>query len=147
MTRKEQVRALAKNVLLRLEQDGSIALNPLTRQTAFDQLYGQISQVIWTDEDIREKVIRQLGDKAGMLEGNDATESEQFRAAKAVLLARVSDHVIHGLYYQRSVKEVASFICVYLMKVKEVEEVFLSDEELEKTIVEFLKRFDPAHLH
>jgi len=145
MTKKEHVRTLAKNVLLRLEQ--AIALNPAKKQTAFDNLYHQLAQVILTDEDVRDRVLRQLGENAEALQANQATESDQFKAAKAVLLARIGDHVIHGLYYQRSVKEVSQFITHFLMKVSEVEDVFSSDDEIERAVVEFLKRFDPAQLH
>ena len=147
MTKREHIKVLAKNLLLRLEQDGAIAVNPPKRQNCYDALFSKIAGMILTEEDVRERVHAQLGAKSGELEGNASTETDQFRAAKAVLIARIGDHEVHKLYYQRPLKDVGIVVRDFLMSTPEVEEVFSSDEDLEKSTVEFLKKFDPAQLH
>jgi hypothetical protein len=146
-TKKEHLKVLAKNAVSRLEQDQAIALNPRTRQMVYQDLFLKLEALILTDEDIRERIIQQLGQKAEQLGESGQTESDQYKAAKAVLMSKLGENAVSGLYYQRPVKEVASEIGRFLMSHAQVEEVFPTDEELERSLVEFLKRFNPDLLH
>ena len=146
-TKKEHVKILAKNVISRLEQDEAIALNPRTRQHVYQDLFLKLEPVILTDDEIREKVLAQLGQKAEALTDSGATESDQFKAAKAAMMNKFGENAVMGLYYQHPIKTVAQNISQFLMNHHQVEDVFPSDEELEKTIVDFLKRFNPSELH
>ena len=146
-TKKEHVRVLAKNVVSRLEQDQSIVLNMRMRQHVYQDLFLKLEPLILTDEDIREKVIAQMGQKAEALNDSGLAESDQFKAAKAVILGKYGENAVMGLYYQQSVKAVAKRIGEFLMNHHQVEDVFPSDEELEKSLVDFLKRFNPSELH
>jgi hypothetical protein len=146
-TKKEHVKALAKNVVSRLEQDEAIVLNPRTRQLVYQDLFLKLEDMIMTDEQIREKIVGQLGLKSEELDESGYTENEQYKAAKSVLMNKFAENAVAGLYYQRPVKSVAQEIGLFLMSHKQVEDVFPSDDELEKSIVEFLKRFNPSQLH
>ncbi len=146
-TKKEHVRVLAKNVVSRLEQDQSIVLNLRMRQHVYQDLFLKLEPLILTDEDIREKVIAQLGLKAEALTDSGSAESDQFKAAKSVILNKYGENAVMGLYYQQPVKAVAQRIGEFLMSHHQVEDVFPSDEELEKSLVDFLKRFNPSELH
>jgi hypothetical protein len=146
-TKKEHVKALAKNVVTRLEQDEAIALNPRTRQIVYQDLFLKLESMILTDEEVREKIITQLGLKSDELGETGYTENDQYKAAKSVLMNKVGENAVAGLYYQRPVKMVANEIGMFLMNHNQVEDVFPADDELEKSIVDFLKRFNPAELH
>jgi hypothetical protein len=146
-TKKEHLKILAKSVVTRLEQDQAIVLNPRTRQMVYQDLFLKIEPYILTDEDIRERVISQLGLKSEELGETGYTENDQYRAAKNMLMSKHGENAVAGLYYQVPVKNVAQDIGVFLMNHNQVEDVFPSDEELEKTIVQFLKRFAPDQLH
>ena len=146
-TKKEHVKVLAKSVVTRLEQDEAIVLNPRTRQMVYQDLGHKLSAMILTDEEIREKVITQLGLKAEELGDSGYTENDQYRAAKNVIMGKLGENAVMGLYYQRPVKSVAQEITHFLMGHGQVEDVFPSDDELEKSIVDFLKRFNPENLH
>ncbi|NDF14766.1 DUF507 family protein [bacterium] len=146
-TKKEHVKILAKNVVMRLEQDEAIAVNPRTRQMVYQDLFLKLEPLILTDEDIRAKVIAQLGLKAEELGDTGYTENDHYRAAKSVLMAKHGENAVAGLYYQIPVKSVAQQIGQFLMKHNQVEDVFSQDEDLEKSIVQFLKRFAPEQLH
>ena len=146
-TKKEHVKALAKNVVSRLEQDEAIVLNPRTRQLVYQDLFLKLEDMIMTDEQIREKIIGQLGLKSEELDDSGYTENDQYKAAKSVLMNKFGENAVAGLYYQRPVKSVAQEIGLFLMNHNQVEDVFPSDEELEKSIVDFLKRFNPSQLH
>lgn len=146
-TKKEHVKALAKNLVTRLEQDEAIVLNPRTRQIVYQDLFLKLEAMILTDDEIREKVIGQLGLKAEELGETGYTENDQYKAAKNVLMNKLGENAVSGLYYQRPVKMVANEVGMFLMNHNQVEDVFPSDEELEKSIVDFLKKFNPSQLH
>ena len=146
-TKKDHIKVLAKNIVSRLEQDESIALNPRTRQMVYQDLYTKLSPYIITDEEMREKILAQLGQKAEALEGSEATESEQYKASKAVMMKKLGENAVHGLYYQIPIKNVATLVVQFMMSHNQVEEVYLSDDDLEKSIVDFFKKFNPEQLH
>ncbi|MBS1960048.1 MAG: DUF507 family protein [Bdellovibrionales bacterium] len=146
-TKREHVKVLAKNVVSRLEQDQSILLNPRTRNNVYQDLYLKISPFVLTDEEIRERVLKDIGLKAEELSESAYTESDQYRAAKNVLMGKIGENAVAGLYYQQPVRNVAQMIGHFLMNHLHVEDVFSSDEELEKVVVDFLKKFNPAQLH
>jgi hypothetical protein len=146
-TKKEHVKILAKNVVSRLEQDQAIVLDPRNRQAIYEDLFTALSPVVLTDDEIREKILSEMGLKADTLIDSGANESDQYKAAKSVIMNKVGENAVMGLYYQKSVKAVALQIAQFMMKHKFVEDVFPSDEELEKSIVDFLKRFNPEQLH
>ena len=146
-TKKEHIKALAKGVVTRLEQDQAIVLNPRTRQMVYQDLFLKLEDLILTDEDIRAKIITQLGLKAEELGESGYTENDHYRAAKSVLMAKHGENAVAGLYYQLPVKTVAQEIGHFLMKHPQVEDVFPADDELEKVVVQFLKRFAPDQLH
>ncbi|NDG86314.1 MAG: DUF507 family protein [Proteobacteria bacterium] len=146
-TKKEHVKALAKAVVSRLEQDESIVLNPRNRQMVYQDLFLKLEPVVFTDEDIRERVISQLGLKSEELGETGYTENDQYRAAKSVLMAKHGENAVSGMYYQLPIKTVAQQIGLFLMGHQQVEDVFPSDDELERAIVQFLKKFAPDQLH
>jgi hypothetical protein len=146
-TKKEHVKVLAKSVVSRLEQDQAIVLNPRTRQMVYQDLFLKLEDVILTDEDIRAKILSQLGLKAEELGETGYTENDHYRAAKSVMMTKHGENAVAGMYYQLPVRIVAQQIGSFLMSHQQVEDVFPSDEELEKTIVQFLKRFAPDQLH
>ena len=146
-TKKEHVKILAKNIVGRLEQDQAIVLNPRNRQAINDDLFTALSPLVLTDDEIRERILAEMGLKADTLIESGANESDQFKAAKSVIMNKVGENAVMGLYYQKSIKAIALQIAQFMMNHKFVEDVFPSDEELEKTIVDFLKRFNPQELH
>ncbi len=146
-TKKDHIKVLAKNLVSRLEQDESIALNQRTRHMVYQDLYVKLNPYILSDEEVREKILTQLGQKAEELTDAGATESDQFKAAKAVLMNKIGENAVHGLYYQIPIKNVAVLVVQFLMSHNQVEEVYLSDDDLEKSIVDFFKKFDSSQLH
>lgn len=146
-TKREHVKILSKNVISRLEQDEAIVLNIRMRQNVYQDLYQKIATYIYTDEDIKEKIAEKLGQKVEALSDSESTESDQYKAAKSVLMNQLGENTVAGLYYQQPLKNIAQAIGQFVMGHTYVEDVFLSDEDLEKTVVDFLKKFKPEQLH
>ena len=146
-TKRDHVKILAKNVMSRLEQDEAIVLKPQMRQNVYQDLYSKIAPVILTDEDVREKVIAQLGVTSEALDESSTTESDQYKTAKKMILQKIGENAVEGLYYQKPIRDLAKSIGEFVMNHESVEEVFLPDEDLEKSVVDFIKRFKPDQLH
>lgn len=131
----------------RLEQDEAIVLKPQMRQNVYHDLYSKIAPIILTDEDVREKVIAQMGLTSEALDESSTTESDQYKTAKKMILQKIGENSVEGLYYQKPIRDLAKSIGEFVMSHESVEEVFLTDEDLEKSVVDFIKRFKPDQLH
>lgn len=146
-TKRESVRLLCKSILNRLENDGSIAFPPRLRQVIQDEMFDLVGPYIWTDEDLREKTVQKMGARPEMLQNSEFSDSEQFRAARAVVKSSFGDDELNGFYFQKPVKTVAESLVGYMMRSSKIEEVFEEDANLEKHIVDVIKRFDLKQLH
>lgn len=145
-THRELVRVLCKSIITRLENRKAIVFPPRLRQIVQDEVFGLVGPYIMTDEDIRERAIAKMGAKPEALD-TGASESEAFKAAKAVVKNTLGDHELNGFYFQKPIKEVARIIAEYLMRSSHIDDVFESDEEIEQGVVDTIKGFDPADLH
>jgi hypothetical protein len=88
-----------------------------------------------------------MGAKAEQLSETDFSESEQYKAAKALVKAGLGDDVLNGFYFQKPLKTIAQSVVAYLMRSSHIDDVFETDEDLEKQLVEIVQKFDPAELH
>jgi len=147
MTQRDTVRLLCKSIVTRLENQKAITFPPRLRQIVQDELFGLVGPYIMTDQDIKEKAIARMGAKAESLSETGLAESDQFKAAKAVVRGTLGEDELNGFYFQKSLKEIASQIVQYLMRSSHIDDVYETDEDLEKQIVEVVKKFNPADLH
>lgn len=146
-TQKETVRLLCRSILTRLENQKSISFPPRLRQIVQDEVFGLIGPFILTEQDLRERTLVKVGGKAEQLADSQFTESEQYRAAKAVVRSTFGDDELNGFYFQRPVKAVAHVLAEYLMRSSHIDDVYETDEDLEQMIIDVIKKFDPAQLH
>ena len=115
-TRKDTVRLLVKSIVTRLENNKSIAFPVRLRQIVQDEIQGLIGPYILTDEDLREKTLARIGSKAEALADTQAAESDQYKAAKAVIRSGFGDDELNGFYFQKPLKTVAETIAKYFMR-------------------------------
>lgn len=146
-TRKESVKLLCKSILNRLENQKSIAFAPRLRQIIQDEVHQLVGPAIYTDEDLREKALSKVGARAEMLADSKFSDSEQFRAAKAVVRQSFGDDELNGFYFQKPLKQIAGMIAAYFMRSSHIDDVYETDEDLERNIVDSVKKFNPAELH
>ncbi len=146
-TEKETVRTLCKSIITRLENQKSIAFPPRLRQIIQDELFGLVGPYIFTEEDVREKTLAKIGAKAEALQSTGLAESDQYRAAKAIVKASFGDDELNGFYFQKPLIHVAQTISSYFMRSSHIDEVYETDEDMEQKIVEIVKRFDPSQPH
>jgi len=146
-TQRETIRLLCKSILNRLENQKAIQFPPRLRQIVQDEMFALLGPYILTDQDVRERALARMGAKADTLSDMEVAESDQYRAAKAVVREQIGDDELHGFYFQRPVKTLAISIVEYLMRSSNIDDVYESDEELEKRIVDTVRNFDVTALH
>lgn len=146
-TTRESVRLLCKSIVTRLENRKAIAFPPRLRQVVADEVFDLVGPYIVSEQDIRERALARVGARAEMLQDSQFTDSEQYRAAKAVVKSTLGDDELNGFYFQKPLKVVAGSITSYLMRSSHIDDVYETDEDLEKQIVETVQGFDPAQVH
>lgn len=146
-TRTETVRLLCKSIITRLENLKAISFPVRLRQVIQEEVFGLVSPFIFTEEDLRQKALAKIGAQAEALEGAKFTETDQYLAAKAVVRRSFGDDELNGLFFQKPIKVIASSIVEYLMRSSHIEDVFESDEDLERQIIDVIKKFNEADLH
>ena len=146
-TTRETVKLLCKSVVNRLENQKAIQFPPRLRQVITDEIYNLIGPVILTEEDLRVRTLAMIGAKADALEGSEITESAQYKTAKSIVRKNFGDDELNGFYFQRTLKAVAHSIAEYMMRSSHIDDVFETDEDLERMVVEVVKHFKPENAH
>src|SRR6185312_16887741 len=116
MTQREMVRLLCKSVVTRLENNKAITFPPRLRQIVQDEVFNLVGPYIMTDQDLKEKALAKMGAKAESLSETGLAESDQFKAAKAVVRSSFGEDELNGFYFLKTLKEIASTIAQYLMR-------------------------------
>ena len=146
-TKKETVRLLFKSLVTRLENNKSISFPARLRQIVQDEIHGLVGPYILTDEDIRERTLAKIGAKAELLADSKFTDGDQYKTAKSIVRASLGDDELNGFYFQKPLKHVAHTIAEYFMRSSHIDDVYETDEELEKQIVEVVQNFSAADQH
>ena len=150
-TTRDSVRLMCKSILTRLENQKSISYPARLRQIVQDEVVGLVGPFVLTEQDLRERALARMGAKAETLADASSdkqfAESDQYRAAKAVIRQGFGDDTLNGFYFQRPLKTVAQLVREYLMRSSHIDEVYETDEDLEKMIVEIVRKFQPSEVH
>lgn len=146
-TTRESVRLLCKSIVTRLENRKSISFPPRLRQIVADEVFDLVGPYIVSEQDIRERALAKVGARAELLQDTQFTDSEQYRTAKALVKSSLGDDELNGFYFQKPLKTVAGSIASYLMRSSHIDDVYESDEDLEKQIVETVQGFNLADVH
>ncbi len=147
VTNRESVRLLCKSIINRLENGKAISFPPRLRQIVQDELFHLVGPSILTDQDLRERALAKVGAKAEQLNDTQFTDSEQFKAARAIVRTSFGDDELNGFYFQRSVKALGQAVAEYLMRSSHIDDVYETDDDLEKQVVDVIKHFDLSAVH
>ena len=146
-TKKENVKVLCKTIVTKLENQKSISFPPRLRSIVFDEVHQLVGPYIMSEEDLRERALAKVGAKAEQLEEAAFAESDSYKAARAIVKNSFGDDVLNGFYFLKPLKQVAGMIVSYLMRSPSIDEVYETDEDLEKMIVEWTKSFNHENAH
>lgn len=146
-TTRETVKLLSKSIINRLENNKAIEFAPRLRQVIQDEIYSLIGPFILTEQDLNEKTLEKIGAKIEEIEEMEAAQNTQFRTARSVVRKSFGDDELNGLYFQKSLKQIAGIISAYYMRSSHIDDVYETDEDLEQMIVDIIRNFNPANLH
>ena len=144
-TNRESVRHLGQSILNRLENKKLIEFSAANRQKLRDAVYALLSPSILTEADLRDKTLARLGENADALDAEGFADSDRFRAAKKITKEGFGDDELNGFYFQKTPRQVSHEIVKFLLSSDLVEEVYASDEEIERITIETFQSFNPAN--
>jgi hypothetical protein len=131
----------------RLENRKSISFPPRLRQIVHEEVANLVGPAIFTEQDLRDKALAKMGAKAEVLQDTQFAETDQYKAAKAVVKSTFGDDELHGFFFQKPLKDIAKTIAAYFMRSSHIDDVYETDEDLEKQIVEIVQKFNAADAH
>ncbi|MCM0607139.1 MAG: DUF507 family protein [Xanthomonadaceae bacterium] len=147
-TTKETVKLLFKSIITRLENKKLVLFMPQNRNAIVDEAYHVLAPFVLSEEDLREMAMSKVKSKSDALTDAGASEHQQYRTAKNMLREEpLTENELNGFYFQESLKAVSDRVSTFLMKSKNVEDVFGSDEEIGLAVVDIIKKFNPRDLH
>jgi hypothetical protein len=146
-TTRDSVRLMCKSILTRLENQKSISYPARLRQIVQDEVVGLIGPYVLTEQDLRERTLARMGARADLLEDQQFAETDQYRAAKSVVRQGFGDDSLNGFYFQKPLKTVAQLVRDYLMRSSHIDEVYETDDDLDKMIVDIVRKFRPSEAH
>ncbi len=146
-TNHETVRLLCKSIITRLENLKAIAFAPQSRSRIQDEVFTLLKPSIMTEEDFKEKALEKVHGRADALQESGLSENEHFKTAKSMVRGDFGQDELNGLYFQKSLRELAQALSSYFMSSSHIEEVYETDADLELKVVDLFKRFDPKNAH
>lgn len=145
-TTHDTLKLLCRSIINRLENKKIIAFSPQDRGSVVDALFNRVKPSIATEQDIREMALQKMGASQERLADSEFSESEQFKTAKAMVRKSLGDDQLNGFFFKQPLKNVAENVAGYFMECPEIEDVFADDEEVERQVVDIVKKFNPAHM-
>ena len=145
-TNSTSLKTLAKSILNKLENNKFIVFNPKDRTVLQEDLYKKLAKAVLTEEDINNQVRGQVHGAADAISEQNITETEAFKSQKRALKARMGDNQMHGFYFQDTLRGICNRVCKFLFESSFVEDVFESDEAIQKLVMETIQKFDEKNL-
>jgi len=146
-TNHTSLKLLAKSILGRLENNKFIVFNAKERAELQEDLVRRMGRFIVTEEDINNQVRTQVAARGDALSEQNITETEAFQSQKRAIKQRMGDNQLHGFYFQETLRGVCASICKFLFESPLVEDVFESDEAIQKLIMDTIQSFKESAAH
>ncbi len=146
-TTHTSLRVLAKSILNKLENNKFIVFNPKERGELQEDLFRKLSKFILTEEDINNQVRSAVTANSDALSDQNIAEGDAFQSQKRALKSRMGDNQLHGFYFQDSLRGICIKVCKFLFESPFVEDVFESDEAIQKLVMDTIQAFDESKAH
>lgn len=145
-TNKHSLKNLAKSIINKLENNKYIVFNPTERAELQEDFCKKLSQFILTEEDITNQVRTQVAAKSDEILSQNINESEAFQSQKRALKQRMGENQLHGFYFQDNLRGVSHRIRKFLFDSPLIEDIFESDEAIQKLVLDTLMNFDESKI-
>ena len=143
-TSHTSLKILAKSILNKLENNKFIVFNPKERGELQEDLFRKLSKFILTEEDINNQVRAAVNANADAISEQKFSETEAFQSQKRALKNRMGDNQLHGFYFQDTLRGICIKVCKFLFESPFVEDVFESDDAIQKLVMETIQSFDES---
>ncbi|MBL6991143.1 MAG: hypothetical protein ISR65_15270 [Bacteriovoracaceae bacterium] len=138
----ETLKTLANYTINFLKDGGLIDFNITRRLDLIEEMATEYGVSFSTDEDIQQQALEDIEDKMGESAiPEDITESEIFIHARKEIIKSFNGENIAGLYLVESLHQIAVRIKDFLLNSELVDDVFGTDEELIKFLVDKIRGF------
>lgn len=145
-TSTQSLKTLAKSILNRLENRKFIEFNPRERNSIQEALYSRLKKNILTEDDLNAMVREQVAKASESISEQNITETEAYQSQKKALKAKFADNAIQGFYLKSALRTICKDTCKFLFECSEIDEVFESDEAIEKLVIETIQTFDESKI-
>jgi hypothetical protein len=137
---------LAKTILGKLENRKYIEFSAKSRNALQDELYQRLTKTVLTEEDLTNQVRAHVAKVSDAISEQNFTETEAFQSQKRALKSRLEDNAIQGFYLKDTLRSVCADVCKFLFDSKYVDDVFESDEAIQKLAMETIQTFDETKI-
>ena len=145
-TNRHSLQLLAKSILNRLENNKFIIFNAKDRLLLQDDLFKRLENSVLTEEDINNQVRGQVSHASEAISDQNITETDAYQSQKRAIKSRLSENEIQGFYLQGTLRSICSDVCKFLFESRFVEDVFESDEAIQKLVMETIQKFDESKM-
>lgn len=145
-TNEQSLRTLCNVVLSRLEKGRFIEFNPAHRDKVREELLTTLKGVMLTEQDLIEMARDAVAGRVQDISESNITETDAFKIRKKDLKADFGENEVAGFYLTSSLREVAGKVAPFLLRCKLVEDVFESDESIQRLVQESILNFDESKI-
>lgn len=145
-TNHTSLKNLAKSILNKLENRKFIVFDPKKRGELQQELYERLGCLIITEEDINNEVRGQVASVSDAINDENITETDAYQSQKRAIKSRLSENEVQGFYLKEMLRDVCADCVKFLFDSSYVEDVFESDEVLQKLIMETIQAFDESKI-
>lgn len=145
-TNEQSLRTLCNVLLTRLEKGNYIVFNPKDRALVREELYQVMKGVMLTEEDVIEMARDAVSGRAQDIADKNITETDAFKMKKRDIKADFSYNEVAGFYLTSSLREVSGKVSPFLLDCKAIEDVFETDEAIQRMVQESILNFDESKI-
>ncbi|MGE4233693.1 MAG: DUF507 family protein [Bacteriovoracia bacterium] len=145
-TNNHSLKTLAKSILTKLENQQIITNDPKKRTELYDEFQKELSRWMLTDEDLTQMVRSQVTENSDKLSEQNLSETEAFQSQKRALRQKFEENAVQGFYLKTSLRDVCKGINKFLLSNPLIEDVFETDEVIERFLLETIQKFDESKM-
>lgn len=145
-TSHNSLKTMSKTLISKMENKKFIVFNPSHRNKVQDQLYSILTKHIWTEEDVNNQVREQVASHSEAIGEQNLTESAAFQSQKKALKSRIGENELRGFYYKSTVRATVIAVRKFLFDCGQIEDVFESDENIDKLVMDTFQTFDETKI-
>lgn len=145
-TNKHSLKTLANLLLSRMENRKYLLFNPKDRSVIQAELLEFLPNFLLSEEALNEEVRGAVTSRSGEISDANFSETEAYQSQKRALKSKYSDNAIAGFYLKTSLRQACKEIADFLFDNSHVEDVFESDEVLQKLVQETITNFDESQI-